>query len=654
MALDSGDLEAQNELLTVKENQLQDGPSFQYTTLKQANSIRLLTILPGTLEDNLKCYIYEADLDEDPEFEALSYCWGDCNNPIPVMINNMILPIGPNLHSALVHLRLEDESRVIWADAICINQSDLAERSQQVSIMGKIYSSATKTVIWLGSLTEDLSGVLSEWKMIVEHVMAQDESLASKKRSNFVPQKSVMKALRILSHPWWSRVWVVQEFALSKSVVVHCGSDCISWEDLLIGVVAVMQNDWVRASTMGFLNPHTYDMFLTFIMIQDVIKQEVENPYHRLTDLLAFLHGRHATDPRDHIYASLGMLGDYDYGIVPDYTSSVTDVFINSTGCILERAGRLDILGHCQPSLSTSNPLDLPSWVPNWIPTDELTSPLCSDGHPSEYSASRHSSATLKTLDNGRTILLSGHLFDVVTELALPLKELKLRGLGSFATRSDALRQRFKEDPDNLSFGDIFSTLYSNLTTSYKDLEKFLPFVTFFLDWEKFANVHDTETQSATNETHLEVYFRTLCGDWMADGLETTKASFQKWFDTFDPVRIVTEPNSLASKLPNFVTDAIIFRALRQFMERKDPDFSLNMSYMTNRRLGRTASGYLCAVPETTVVGDQVWLFKGGRVPLIVRPDGDGYLKLVGESFVYGIMKGEKFKEDQCVEFRMR
>jgi hypothetical protein len=115
----TADLAIKIELPNIEENLDQDGASFQYTPLKSASWIRLLEILPGTREDDIRCSMFEVDLDSDPDYETLSYCWGDCSDPSPIFIDNMIIPIGRNLRSALFHLRLKNKSRVIWADAVC-------------------------------------------------------------------------------------------------------------------------------------------------------------------------------------------------------------------------------------------------------------------------------------------------------------------------------------------------------------------------------------------------------------------------------------------------------------------------------------------------------------------------------------------------------
>jgi hypothetical protein len=83
-------------------------------------------------------------------YEALSYVWGSQEDTVVIKIDEQSFRVTRNLYSALVHLRDRSVQRVLWVDAICINQMDSAERSQQVMLMGTLYRSANQVNIWLG------------------------------------------------------------------------------------------------------------------------------------------------------------------------------------------------------------------------------------------------------------------------------------------------------------------------------------------------------------------------------------------------------------------------------------------------------------------------------------------------------------------------
>lgn len=98
-------------------------------------AIRLLTLHPSDWNSPTKCNLHHASLDENPAFEASSYMLGDVKDTIEILVDSHKFPVTKNLHQALRYLRREAEPRTLWIDALCINQGDISERSQQVCIM---------------------------------------------------------------------------------------------------------------------------------------------------------------------------------------------------------------------------------------------------------------------------------------------------------------------------------------------------------------------------------------------------------------------------------------------------------------------------------------------------------------------------------------
>jgi hypothetical protein len=124
-----------------------------YTPL-QLGEIRLLTIHPGTSDSSIQCNLDVTSLTTAPEYEALSYVWGLPGNNKFIAVGNRPFEVGWNLEVALRYLRLERKYRRLWIDAICIDQTNSAERSTQVASMHRIYSGASSVLIWLGELDE--------------------------------------------------------------------------------------------------------------------------------------------------------------------------------------------------------------------------------------------------------------------------------------------------------------------------------------------------------------------------------------------------------------------------------------------------------------------------------------------------------------------
>lgn len=112
--------------------------------------IRMLELHPGSGEEAIKTSLITSDIFNNPGFEAVSYVWGDQTVRKQISCEGADITVTENLHDALLHMRLPQTPRLIWADAICINQNDDEEKIHQVGMMGKIYATATHTVIFLG------------------------------------------------------------------------------------------------------------------------------------------------------------------------------------------------------------------------------------------------------------------------------------------------------------------------------------------------------------------------------------------------------------------------------------------------------------------------------------------------------------------------
>ena len=130
--------------------------NFGYEQLSSPQQFRILTIFPGEGSDPILTRLETFSLNTAPKFEALSYHWGtDPSRAHSISVDASDLKVTNELHVALLHLRLPARPRKMWIDAICINQDDVTEKSQQVGIMRSIYQKARCTVIWLGPGTPE-------------------------------------------------------------------------------------------------------------------------------------------------------------------------------------------------------------------------------------------------------------------------------------------------------------------------------------------------------------------------------------------------------------------------------------------------------------------------------------------------------------------
>lgn len=105
-----------------------------------SHDIRILTLLAGSFDEPVRCRLSTVCLANEPEFVALSYCWGDENDRGIVDVNGTAVSVTRSLQLALKYMRDQKDHIQVWADAICINQLDDDEKSVQVRMMGEIFS----------------------------------------------------------------------------------------------------------------------------------------------------------------------------------------------------------------------------------------------------------------------------------------------------------------------------------------------------------------------------------------------------------------------------------------------------------------------------------------------------------------------------------
>ncbi|KAF2011402.1 HET-domain-containing protein [Aaosphaeria arxii CBS 175.79] len=327
-----------------------DSSVYTELLLQTERHIRLIRLLPGIEDDDIHLELSTSDLDSKPTYETLSYTWGDVSDPKSVHIRGLAsdapvsFAVTSNCYRALARLRLKQQARTIWVDAISINQNDVEERNSQVALMSRIYSEAANVVVYLGERT-------SNSDLALDFITECDNPSPDASSLSYPKEDELVKSLVDFFHrPWFSRVWVIQEIALPNSAIVHCGKRTIDW--------AAIQNfqRWnVNAKWLAEL---------PFVLSMPKRSLELDEPEHAM--LNALLKSRHcaATDPRDKVYALLPLLRKFNKRIElqPRYQDTATEVFTDCAKTLIATCG-WDILHAVQGG---SKLPDLPSWVPDW------------------------------------------------------------------------------------------------------------------------------------------------------------------------------------------------------------------------------------------------------------------------------------------------
>ena len=340
--------------------------------LRHPAAFRLLDLHPGDEGDGIKCTLRQGIRTNirwrRMYYSALSYTWGNEPAVIPITVNESTFFVTLNLATALQGLRNSPKfggKRTLWVDAICINQGDVNERNHQVAQMQEIYSGAQEVIVWLGpadstiklaiSFIHDLCEHFSEHKIFFgDDVNLKDYTLTSlghalEKVTTNLYQQKWCAVVEMLLKPWWTRVWVIQELASARRVILQCGKLNLSWAKMALAIEILLS--WHPSLTgMKLLR----DLYLTeeraiiraasISFIRTSFRLEKKVDFEKLIELSLLSQCK---DPRDKVYALLGLTQpDVKKIIQPDYDRPIAWTFAIVIKAHVHCHENLNILGH--------------------------------------------------------------------------------------------------------------------------------------------------------------------------------------------------------------------------------------------------------------------------------------------------------------------
>ncbi|XEV04947.1 hypothetical protein FSHL1_010234 [Fusarium sambucinum] len=363
--------------------------TFEYRPILEG-FIRVLVLEPGQ-KGNIICFsLVHVKLSRSPSFEALSYEWQGKEGTVPTRCDGERILITPNCYAALEALRSETRTRTLWIDAICINQQDNTERGIQVSMMSEIYSKATSVLIWIGEEESNsdlafdsvpvLSRAFEEVKMSPESaltppdVIHMDILLGLPEIQHFTRQEKASKTWMawhtLYRRSYFTRAWIFQEIILAgPRGIVICGTRQCSWDAFNAALKTFRA---LQMENCEMLQTDQVDCLEAIMASDDNFRLQ---PILRLDDALGAMSSFKAGDPRDKVFAALGLaFGDgrdhqaWDSIPIPqaDYTKSVEEVYMNVNRFIISRYGDYDLWHFLDPintSTGTGDTKILPSWA---------------------------------------------------------------------------------------------------------------------------------------------------------------------------------------------------------------------------------------------------------------------------------------------------
>ncbi|EHK45117.1 hypothetical protein TRIATDRAFT_318657 [Trichoderma atroviride IMI 206040] len=426
---------AKGALITSRK-ELQIGPQFHYSKLG-TGEIRILSVQPGKDDEPLKATLFKRKLEDVRNgYEALSYTWGnpkekpldkimirdlDAALPQAVSMKTVVQAavfkgwgapfyIRSNLNRALMRLRKMTDSPInIWVDAICIDQSESGhrEKEEQLTMMAQIYNYASHVCIWLGDGIAHADGAFGLVRDIMNFKKFDTKVKSSETKENWIQLIEVMKA------PWFSRRWIIQEVALSKSASLHCADQVVHWDDFADAVSLLLEKIHVLRTRFDeeiFEDVETTSASILIQCLDNIChKSYTGDVLAKLLDLetlVSTLLGFQATSPRDTIYSVLSLANDppgedepwteihseqlesnwrndhemplsqdqlrelkRKIALKPNYAISTRDVFIAFVTRSICKSKSLDIIcRHWAPNVTDdefSEKVPMPSWISN-------------------------------------------------------------------------------------------------------------------------------------------------------------------------------------------------------------------------------------------------------------------------------------------------
>jgi hypothetical protein len=612
--------------------------TFKYADKLTECSVRVLELYPGKSGDIIKCRLTTISSQEaDNTYEAISYAWGDSEDKVGIICNGDSLEITNSLAGALTAIRHATLTTLLWADAICINQSDEEEKGHQVKQMGKVYENAKRVIVWLGP---DTAGIASETfefikvanqyfnDQLLEYGILESIPVFTALPHFLTNSETWADVVKFASLSWFSRLWVIQEAGLAKECILLWGASQIDFAE------------WVEMSLWMNYRPDLHANAGGEFCLVDAacIFQDVQCRYtnsigwRKRLPLCTIIHDRatakpttfaflleaggrmQASDKRDHVYGFLGnplaLMEEGRLLIEPDYTKSVRDVYLDTASAFLQNPPDAPWLlccvdHHAAAEVTGSDETETwPSWLHRWnrrpwayrIGRPEYW--FCAGGFKRTFTASVLS-------EHGQlSLITTGVVFDHLSWLS-PVFDA----------------EDFNIDPhlwgDNLRSQG--TPLVDNLLTSLSNASQ----------------------QPADNIKKAFISVLCLGLPDRTDGMDTISSHIEEEFDVYCRfIRQATTSTSISNNQSSMTKTENPFL----FWDR--------LHAVHHRRVALTRNGRVVLAPCFAEVDDSCCIFPGVAVPLILRSTGNHQHNLVGDCYIEGVMGGELMEKLEQGEYQ--
>ena len=597
-----------------------------YERLPQGEFIRVLKLQPGKAEDDIECSLEIIDIGtSEDSYEAISYVWGNANDTIDVQCNGLQVPITASLANALRHFRHPSGPRLLWADALCINQKDDQEKGHQVKRMGEVYANAKRVLVWLGcdvnNVAADTFALICEANAYFGDSLVKAGEKAYRMELFEKPYPISMDpdtwsgVVELFKFPWFKRVWTVQEVAVAAECRMFWGSASVDIADVLEICVWLSRKSDLYPTVQRIVGSIRYRygrelaLYFHYNTHRPVSWQQsrVGLAYtaarYKEQTLCGVLHasrGLKATDPRDHVYAFLGCPaakdGEGHTLVDADYTSSIHDLDIRLAHALMKSPTEGPFTLSAVHHESRENLLNnaCPSWTSAWHVPGKYRVRIMDPTYWYRASGSKKFFATISSDEEG-LLTIGGFVFDKVIWSS---NTIQCDRTGLSYTHPNPTAREPDELPIDTLLNHVFQTATGlGLAIRREDIVR-----TLKLGYPARSSSHSFSHRRQEGE--LEAY-RRKTRLARSSGVETAE-----W--------TTTEKK----------------RALH---------FEETLRICNRSKIFLTGNGRLGMIPHGGLVevGDVCCIIFGAIVPFLLTPAKEGRHKLVSDCYVHGVMDGE-------------
>ena len=590
---------------------------FIYKALKD-DEIRVINLHKGSPNDPIVCTLFTKPLSNPGHYDALSYVWGPWNNPDSISLNGKRFYITGNLADALKRLRRSNSDRLLWADALCINQTNNTERGKQVRQMHKVYAAANVVLVWLGAHSND-----SNWAMkLVEKSEGQPSPLdwIEAVINEHSVEKVANALFRICLRDYWERVWIVQEIANASEVVLMCGMHDANFASFKQLVALVQRHKFIQllpdsVTKKAFL----IGLPLRILCIPNCNKQKGETSLLNIGDISAITRMRKCKDSRDKLFAVISLLQEDIYRELEklvSYKRSDRHTFTRAAISVIKTTGRLESMTWKASPYSQKRHWhwkQMPSWAMDWA-LPGFTTPYSKDDR---FHADGISTAHGFSFENNKLLRVNG------VRLGTILQTVHGVGLGE----------------SHLDRTVPFHSIVEKTQEYHDAISKIGKFDYMALAQTVVGGVADGREGQTPWEGIMKLIYTTIYGRGQEIiNLLTADEDIalgQQFSDEIMKMFVVLKPEwgyhmQSKGKIPT----------IEQKDERREP--SLKPPIVT-----------MAMANGSPKKGDIICVLRGCRAPVILRRAWKHY-QVIGDAYVYGFMRGEAFtdvSEDKFEQF---